>query len=329
MSKTNDDFKNHIKKIDELELQFRKICTMDRQKAINIIADMRVLHTKCLYCHCDSISKSAGKQQNELIQISVNESALHVAHCIIRRSEKKIFGDKLSDVDTDIGTDSKTIQKNSRPYTVRSQVFNSMSGSEPSKCNAVIRRNPETGVNEISIHGLSPSLSTSMGNSDSFFVAETSKPTSTYKSANTNSKNIFDIASSLNNTSDRLGNMGSTEANKLLSTSNTFRRFRQGGGADKFDVNKATLINFWADWCPASIAFLNDWNKFKEDAVNKYPDLQVIDLNVQRDENKVNIAKSANVNAYPTLVLFCNDEVNHSAGGRSPSAVSKFVDEKM
>lgn len=138
------------------------------------------------------------------------------------------------------------------------------------------------------------------------------------------SENSFNNAKD-QNTTEYINNLTTTEANNLFSNEN------QKGGEDKneMDVKKPTIINYWADWCGYSKKFLPKWEKFKIEAKEKYPNLQVLDLNVKNDEELNNMAKKAGVSGYPTLVLYKDGNKKYSiASNMNTDDIIKFIDKK-
>jgi len=109
---------------------------------------------------------------------------------------------------------------------------------------------------------------------------------------------------------------------------------QQLGGQEQLDVNKPTLINFWADWCGFSQKFLPVWEEFKKNYKSKFPELQVTELNygkdVKLDPDLTDIAKKAKVEGYPTLVIFANNKkCQKTAGNMTLDELNKFVEKNL
>lgn len=61
---------------------------------------------------------------------------------------------------------------------------------------------------------------------------------------------------------------------------------------------KATLLVFWATWCPTcreEIPILNEWNE-------KYPSLQILGINVQESRDRVKRFTKKHKMNYPVLL---------------------------
>lgn len=124
-------------------------------------------------------------------------------------------------------------------------------------------------------------------------------------------------------------NMETTDYLNNLTTEKAESLYNQTGGNTNLDVNKPTLVNYWADWCGYSKKFLPTWNEFKSSAATKYPNLQITELNVSNDPKLREIASKADVKGYPTLVLFNNGKKYNKAGAISIEEVNKFVQENL
>jgi thiol-disulfide isomerase/thioredoxin len=101
-------------------------------------------------------------------------------------------------------------------------------------------------------------------------------------------------------------------------------------GGNDWDVNKTTIVNYWADWCGYSKNFLKTWNEFLEVAPVKYPGLQILDLNVERNKELNELANKTGVKGYPTVVIYHNGKrYIKVAGNLSLKDLEKFVDESI
>jgi len=79
------------------------------------------------------------------------------------------------------------------------------------------------------------------------------------------------------------------------------------GGATPDDENKPTLVNVYADWCPASKSFLTTWTEFKK---TNSANIQLAEINVGRDMELNKMVQKIGVDAYPKLVLFHNGKID-------------------
>ena len=129
------------------------------------------------------------------------------------------------------------------------------------------------------------------------------------------------------NTSEYINNITSTEASRLaseyqkmqpsLNQANTNSIKTLGQINKTLDINKPTLVYYWADWCGYSIKFNPTWKEFETNSKNKFPNLQIVELNVNDDKQILNgkklskvelnkLASDVGVEGYPTIVLFYN-----------------------
>lgn len=363
MSKTTgDDMQSLFKNIEQIESNLANVD--NHNKAVQLISEMRTLHGKAVWLQCQLL-KSATTDPDTLIKISTNESTLHLIHCIIRKCEKKIFGGDKSSGMTE--TVTKTVTKTVVPaHKVESKPMESikldsslfdMTSSEStpkstSKSYAMVKMNPDKKCYDISVHGLSQSDSTKVQSEKSIgteimkkLTGWLPKPTSapSPQTPMTSPQTpMTSLSADPTTTEKQLQNITTTEANELLgptekapteqkpSAEKETSTEKQNGGIPEssMDLNKPTVINFWADWCGYSNRFTPVWSEFKEFAKTAYPKLQVLDLNVKRDPELMSVAKSAKVQGYPTLVFFCDGKMEiMTAGEKKKEDVCKFIEE--
>jgi thiol-disulfide isomerase/thioredoxin len=297
--------------------------------------------------------------EDDFIKLSTNASLLYVIHKHVRSCEKIVYNPKNKSLASNIitttdsdetaitapeskavanqagGQISEDIKQNaSKVYNVIKQDVGKVSdwikqkiGRVPEQnpqlnqpINALIKKNGDA-TEELSIKGLetetefNPKLA-----SEKFFPASAEKKT---KVKNTGTENLTEYINNL--TSSEAGHLESAYDKNILKATTA-----QDIGKKKFDVNKPTLINYWADWCGYSQKFREHWEKFKSTADRNHPNLQVTELNVQRDATLNDLAKKVGVNGYPTLVLFNNGRKYHrTAGELKAEDVEKFVNEVL
>lgn len=328
MSKTTgDNIQTLFQHVEHLESLLSR--ERDHSKAVQIISEMRSVHGKAICLQNQLLPKSGSPDQDTLIKISTNESTLHLIHCVIRKCEKKVFGNKTSDITTEAPTSNNDANNDNILFDTNSQTPSDI--KKGSKSYAVLRMNPGQKCYDISLHGLTQTESPSvphqeMSVSDLMRRVGTRSPRLNIVSPRLN------MTSESMNTSEYLNNIGTTEARELLGASETkseMKSEQQGGIPPNLDVNKPTVINFWADWCGYSNRFLPAWESFKEYAKTHYPKLQVLDLNVQKDTELRSIASSAGVSGFPTVVFFCDGKIDYMvAGNKNKEDLCKFVEEK-
>lgn len=90
------------------------------------------------------------------------------------------------------------------------------------------------------------------------------------------------------------------------------------------DVNKPTIVNFWAKWCPHSTNFKPQWDKFASNSK-----IQAVDVEVSADhpnKEKLNESmKRINVTGYPSVILFYNGRKINYSGDRTEQSLKSFV----
>jgi thiol-disulfide isomerase/thioredoxin len=119
---------------------------------------------------------------------------------------------------------------------------------------------------------------------------------------------------------EMIGNMETTDLSEL---------FEMAGGCN-YAVDKPTIINYWADWCPYSTKFEPEWRKFESEAKTKYPHLQVLDLNVGQDRDLSALAHKSGVDGYPTIVLYANGKMTHLiAGNKTQKDIMQFIEQNL
>lgn len=100
-----------------------------------------------------------------------------------------------------------------------------------------------------------------------------------------------------------------------------------GGENDYYKI--PTLINFWADWCPASQKFKPTWDTFIKSATKNFPQLKIYDVNVKRNNDLIDCATKVGVEGYPTVVLLYKDKIHHLLGNKSVKDIEKFVRDRL
>ena len=89
--------------------------------------------------------------------------------------------------------------------------------------------------------------------------------------------------------------------------------------------NKKRIINYNTEWCGYSKRFQPVWDEFTKQMKSKYPDIDVIDMKCDREENDSK-CQVPEVEGYPTVVFY-SDKPYVFSGSRNPEELLKFVEE--
>ncbi len=83
---------------------------------------------------------------------------------------------------------------------------------------------------------------------------------------------------------------------------------------------KVVVVDFWAPWC----APCKDLGPRLETELKKFPDHKLIKINI--DEDDVEIAKSLNIRAIPTLIVYLDGlGYERIVGNQSASQLNTFL----
>ena len=323
-----------------MDAQFNKVISLknkiiekhnsetSKSEMINLLKEMRIYHGYAIYN--DEVDKIAVLKKDienltddDFIKLSVNASQLYVIHSHIRYCEKIVHNPNnifqsnatASNIISSDPDDNMDIFKKN---TVQ------LGGQEPSKLSAVIRTNNSNATDEISIKGLETD-SEVIQTEENFTVPQFDKINKANNANKTTAKHI-----QTEDISEYIDNMTSSEFKRLNSENNknTDQTPLANSSQTNLDVTKPTLINYWADWCGPSKRFKENWDKFKSIASQKFPGLQVNELNVKQDRSLVDLATKIGVKGYPTLVLFKNGQKYYKqAGNLSVADIEKFINE--
>lgn len=323
MSETSKKIDNYVSKVSGLKKKFVQIYKSDQNAANELLRQMCVYHGCAIYDDAKDKEKILKNESNnisdsECLRLSSNTSFLHVIHSHIRHCQILLYkftnnsyngySEKNSDIPT---SEIRTVTP---------------TNTDHDNIHITIKKN-NTGIDIISIDNIktdSESSHLSFHTSD-LFTSEDKKKNKSFASLTSNAA-----------LSDYINHMNTSEADRLEKAyeknsshdSNTDNR--KDTQKKFFEINKPTIINFWADWCGWSKQFMPTWRKFEEDAEKNFPELQVLDLNVGRNKELDNVAKDADVSGYPTLVFF-NKGLKHTAvaSRMNVADLNKFVTSHM
>ena len=128
------------------------------------------------------------------------------------------------------------------------------------------------------------------------------------------------------NTTEYFDNITTTEAERLVADYDKNFRDKEQKGGTEYDINKPTLINYWANWCPASQKFIPEWENFKRISSKEFPELQIMDVDgaVYPELVKKSGVKDG-IKGYPTIVLYYNGTTYPRVGYAKSNDIIKFV----
>lgn len=85
------------------------------------------------------------------------------------------------------------------------------------------------------------------------------------------------------------------------------------------------IVNFYTTWCGYSQRFLPEWKKFKTLAKKKYPNLKVVDIVCEGDDQKH--CAAAKVTGFPTVIYYVNGKKVLFNRERTSENLLEFIEE--
>jgi hypothetical protein len=83
------------------------------------------------------------------------------------------------------------------------------------------------------------------------------------------------------------------------------------------------IVNYNTEWCGYSKQFQPTWDKFTEAMKAKHPEVAVIDMKCDKEENEAK-CKVPEVQGFPTVILY--DENNKSKVYNGPRTLEKLME---
>ena len=326
----------YVSGVTQLRKEFNS--AKDADPTIDIIKKMRIIYGQAIiYSYNEKkniIEKGIGKiTDDEYVKISINASLLHVIHCHIKECETLAYAGKKGRGDLSRTSEHGDLhcEKRNEEITRTSEILKIFNRSRTNKSAVNIEgttnaaaffKKSATGTEELSI--VNPPTTEQQdirsavgGDSEMFMNYEKNK-------------------SAQQNTSDQMDELTTDEFNRIFSEHQKNKKAQRGGynekdlfDANKFDVNKPTIINYWAGWCGASINFKPIWEKFVLKAKEKYPNLQVADLNTEGGKAK-ELAGDIKITKLPTQILYYNGtKYRREGSAKSEDDIIAFIKSKM
>jgi hypothetical protein len=297
MSKTANEMQEHINKYYEnvVNAEMRGI-------DLEIIKEMRMIHGRAIY-ELDNYKKNMAPIPENFIMISKGESIIYVIHAKIRKIEKKFY--------------KKTSNSNSDSYSLSPSAINKKYFSneyfDASKIKARLTSDT-AGDKLVSISGIETTPHQQKK------VIQPMQPTQQIQAMKNENKPMLQKGGYVDEiNTDYFDDMSSEEADRILKTP-----MEHKAGKSQLDITKPTIINYWANWCGPSNHFFPEWTKFKNDAMKSLPGVQVLDLDVTKNLNK--LAMDAGVKGFPTVVVFNKGKMHHMVcAGATAQKLMEFV----
>lgn len=306
------DFMKHLNIVDGLK---EKAMTAynngaDKSEIMEYIRQMRVQHGH-VEIEFNSLVNNANKDDDDMaVLISTVSSILHVIHSNIRSAEKYTYksSSSLPTIASSDGDEHNITHPNTRSLKYRNQGYGSLGSLGHSTSKNIMSNNDIP----VTIHSKpnGEEISIDMDSESLLFPATAAAIASATRNTSKGSRRrnievLTDVEDM--NPTELVEDINSTEADRLL---NDFqKRF-------DLDVTNPTVVLYWGDWCGASKHFYPEWEKFKKLAKTKYHDLQVAELNFQRNNKEhENLVRDVGVDRFPTIIFFREGEMKKLIGG--------------
>ena len=92
----------------------------------------------------------------------------------------------------------------------------------------------------------------------------------------------------------------------------------------KEHLSNKKIVNYNTEWCGYSKQFQPVWDQFTNEMKIKHPEIDVIDMKCDKDENKEQ-CKIPEVHGFPTVVLFDGDAKKVFQGDRTVESLLAFA----
>lgn len=313
--KEQNNMNTHTNIVAKLKEEFVNTCktdTSNEAKLLDILKKLRVVHGTAICedaAQIQSLLSKSNISDDEFVKLSTNQSFLYIIHNHIRSCEKLAYQCKkgtftplTSDSDLQTATQNSNNNKiNDNNVTEEISIKNMDTEVAPTAPSVISDNFSEISKSTVVTGG-------SYNNTSDYIANLTSTEAARLASDYDRSKKISkQKGGNYTNTTDYLNNLTSTEAKNMAdkydngSSSLTDMLNKQ---KSNLNVNNPTLVYYWADWCGVCQRFKNTWNEFKKQAAQKYPNLQISELNIGNNKDLIKMASQVGVEGYPTLMLF-------------------------
>lgn len=335
----NNTLKPSLDKVIELKKNFlnlyrastSEVKISENKDLRDIIQQMRVVHGETIYRNAIETREINGTAQltdNDKITLSCNASIIFCIQCEIKDCEILLFknNNERPSISNDAGPTSNYAGPQESNYArtqesnyARTQASNYVGPSSVAKnigskytsrtSNIVAEINPSntgTGTDIITLRNLT--TDTDNGNPES-----------------RGTNNSFFLKGGRDMNTEAIDNLETTELGHIYSE---YER-EQTGGIHK-NATQPTIILYWADWCGPSENFAPKWEEFKKQAPIRFPNLQVNELNIGKDDELRELARTIGVEGFPSLVLFVNGKTYKIVPTKlSVEDISGFIDKYL
>lgn len=289
------DINEYVNQITNLKRELITVYKTDEKRAGEILRTMRQIHGSAIMADLEKqlmIDRTKKATPEQLVDLSMDASLIHVIHGHIRCCEKTLFSHKRGDnssqpnvwlIDEDKTTSFSTAMENKQPE--------------------VSQLSDKTEILSIEIPK-SETVSAMKATGGKYVESDADFGT-------TEAARMFEEY-----------NINTPQQAPAMKNA-----YYAKGGNNKSDSNAVVL--FHANWCPACKTFMPNWLEAKKQFMAQYPNASFTEYDVERDTKKVEIAKMAGVKAYPTVYARKGDHVELFRGSSILADLKKFADKNF